>query len=615
MDAGAALKKVVRRSLGLIGARARKRLSIVIVLQALLAFLDLAGILILGVVVALLTAAVTDQEFGDSAPIVGDVVAFNFSNLEIALLGLGAGMLLLSKSVLGLLLTRRTFHFLANRQAEMASSLARQLLSQPLLVIRGRTTQNTAFAMTHGINAITMGVIGQSVVAVSEMLVMSAIIFGLLLVDWTVTVFTAAFFGLVAVALHKTLGTWSLSLGKKQSSLEVQSTAAIQNSMRAYREIVVTSRRAYFVDQIAGIRARVARVHADTYLLYQISKYVYEMALVLGAGLLVAGILLTQGLVQAIAVMTVFLVASSRIFPSLLRMQAALSNMRNSEGMAQFAFQLVDQMDATEVDGPWTQGKDASAEHAQASKAAAFNGEVVLQDVSLTYPQATEMALKAICARIRKGQVTALVGASGSGKSTLVDVILGLIPPDSGTVQVSGMNPRNAIVVWPGKIAYVPQDVVLIDGTVRENVALGVAQENVSDDRVWRVLNMTHLSDFLQAERHGLETAVGEQGVQLSGGQRQRLGIARALYSNPELLVLDEATSALDAETERLIALTLEQLFGEITVIVVAHRLATVKNADQILYLQKGELLASGDFEYLKRNVPEFQRNAELLGL
>jgi len=216
---------------------------------------------------------------------------------------------------------------------------------------------------------------------------------------------------------------------------------------------------------------------------------------------------------------------------------------------------------------------------------------------------------------IQPGQSVAFVGSTGAGKSTLADVILGAVFPDLGEVFISGRAPISTVREWPGAIAYVPQDLAILSGTVRENVALGISTEDIDDALVWEALQRAELADFLGENRSGIDTVVGENGVQLSGGQRQRLGIARALYSRPRLLVLDEATSALDAETERIITHTLESLAGEVTLIIIAHRLATVRNCDQVFYLREGELVSSGSFEQVRAAVPDFDKQAQLLGL
>lgn len=233
----------------------------------------------------------------------------------------------------------------------------------------------------------------------------------------------------------------------------------------------------------------------------------------------------------------------------------------------------------------------------------------------VTYPGAIEPALIAVDLDAPSGSSVALVGSTGAGKSTLSDVILGVIDPDVGHVTIGGATPKEAVHQWPGAIAYVPQAVALVGGTVRENVALGLPQEMIDDDLVWNALRRAHLAEFLADSREGLETFVGERGFRLSGGQRQRLGIARALYARPKLLVLDEATSALDSETEQAIIATLRDLKGEVTTVTVAHRLATVRQADQLLYLKDGKVMAKGTFDHVRKVVPGFNRQASLLGL
>ena len=612
------MRAVLGRARGLLPRRVQLLLLLVIAIQAALAFLDLAGVLLLGLVSALAATSVTGQSLSESIPLISSMPLIqNPSTGDVATLAVVAATLLISKSLLGLYLTRRTFLFLANRQAEIASSVARRLLTRPLLQVQDRSSQNTAFALTHGINAITMGIVGQGVVVASELLVMMALVGGLLVVDWVVTVFTIGFFGATAVFLHFTLGSRSLNLGRAQSALEVESIAAVQDAMKSYREISVSGRRGYFIDRIRELRWRVARIHANTYLLYQISKYVYEMAIVVGGGLLIGGMLLTRDIVSALAVATVFLAASSRLFPSLLRTQSALSMMRNSEGMAQFAFDLIDDIYPS---GDFRRTKigqsdDVRGLSADRSDTEVFRATVVMENVSLSYPKATRPALHCIRLTIQEGTSTALVGPTGSGKSTLADVLLGVIEPDSGTVLLGGRDPHEAIAVWAGMIAYVPQSVAIINGSIRENVALGLEPTSVTDDEVWRALARAHLDETLKDGRQGLDTLVGENGVQLSGGQRQRLGIARALLTNPRLLILDEATSALDAETERLISDTVSSLAGDVTVVTIAHRLATVQDCDQVAYLESGRLVASGTFAEVRQAVPDFERNAKLLGL
>jgi ABC-type multidrug transport system fused ATPase/permease subunit len=208
-----------------------------------------------------------------------------------------------------------------------------------------------------------------------------------------------------------------------------------------------------------------------------------------------------------------------------------------------------------------------------------------------------------------------LVGSSGAGKTTLVDVILGVLSPDKGEIKISGTVPLVAIAKFPGALSYVPQDVTISSGTIRENVAQGYPENLMNDGLIWEALKLAQLDEFVRTLPEGLDTNTGERGTRMSGGQRQRLGIARALYTNPLLLVLDEATSALDGQTEKYISDSIQSLHGRVTVLMIAHRLSTARNADYVVYMNKGSIVANGTFDEVRRQVPEFDHQARLMGL
>jgi len=352
--------------------------------------------------------------------------------------------------------------------------------------------------------------------------------------------------------------------------------------------------------------------------LNQVGKYVFEISLILGGGLLVLIMSVTKDVTSAIAVITVFLAASSRIFPSLMRLQSAGGSIRAATGQASYTYALVDALYEGENKHNPTRVSEKTASEFNAAIHSGFPGfisQVQCANVALQYPLADQPALSDISLTISAGESVALVGSTGAGKSTLADVILGVLIPNSGEIKISGMAPVDVVSKWPGAMAYVPQDVKVLSGTVRENVALGIPREEIDDSLVWEALERAQLADFLSKDRMGIETQVGENGVQLSGGQRQRLGIARGLYSRPRLLVLDEATSALDAGTEKAITETLEDLVGEVTLIVIAHRLATIRNSNQVIYLEGGRIVSSGSFDLVRSAVPNFDTQAKILGL
>lgn len=611
------IRRSIEKALSLINRRDRWILAAATLLQMLLALLDLAGVLALGLVAASAASAATGTPLSTGGiPLLSELVPTDASATIV--LAFVAAILLVSKSIISLFLTRRIFRFIANRQAMIAGSIAERLLSRPLLELQIRSSQETTAALTTGVNAVTIGTLGPATVVGGELALVIAMGVGLTLVDPFVALFTVLFFGAVALLLQQVLGNWAQRLGLSTTEAEIGSMESMQNALGTYRESTVSGRRGLLISQFKNLRWQAARVQADTYVLYQVGKYVFEVSLIIGGGILVLIMTLTRDVTTAVAIIAVFLTSSSRIFPSLMRMQMSLAKIRESAGTAEYTYKLVDALDVSESTSVTPaiikmSGAEFNKEIHSGYKG--FLGSITCSNVAVTYPGSGNPALTDVSLSVSPGESIALVGMTGSGKTTLTDVLLGLIHPEFGHVEISGVDPSEAIQRWPGAIAYVPQEVKLITGTVRQNVALGIPSGEIDDSLVWGALERAHLAEFLVQDRLGLETQVGEHGVQLSGGQRQRLGIARGLYSRPRLLFLDEATSALDAETEQAVTSTLESLVGEVTLVVIAHRLATIRNFNQVVYMNGGRVVAKGTFEEVRSLVPDFDSQARIMGL
>jgi len=610
----------IRLSLGLLTRRDRRILSAVVVLQTLLSFLDLVAVAMIGLVAAVAGTAAT----GTPPAILGSFIErFGLDDSDPMVLAISlaavAGVLMVTKSLLSFLLTRRSFTFLANRQAMISSRLAESLLSRPLLNVQSRSSQEIAYSLTRGVNSLTMGVVGQAIVLLGESSLIIVLAIGLALIDPLVAIFAFVFFGLLALLLHRTLARIGSRLGRRSQDAEIDSIESIQEVLRSYREVTVSGRTALHVQEFQSLRWTAASVQGTLMVYTQISKYSFELALIVGGALLAVSQVLTKDVAAAVAVIAVFLAASSRIMPSLLRLQDAAFAIRGNSALAGKTFALVRELEETPEDGESRQQVPATVLDAVltgiANQHKGFDSRITCEAVSFQYPGAERRTVDDLSVVVEPGTSLALVGPTGAGKSTVADLMLGVIRPDAGTVRISGLPPQDAIRRWPGAIAYVPQDVAVANADIRRNVALGLPASAIDDALVWEALERAHLAGVLVDQREGLDTKVGERGIKLSGGQRQRLGLARALYTRPHLLVLDEATSALDAETEAAIAASIAELSGRTTLILIAHRLATVRECDQVAYLEAGCPLTVGTFDEVRSSVPAFDRQAALLGL
>jgi ATP-binding cassette subfamily C protein len=232
-----------------------------------------------------------------------------------------------------------------------------------------------------------------------------------------------------------------------------------------------------------------------------------------------------------------------------------------------------------------------------------FDPKIEIKNLNFQYQNDKSFQIKDLNLVIEPGTHVAITGPSGAGKTTIIDLMLGVHKSEFESVKISGLSPLEAFKTWPGAVSYVPQTINIINTSIRENICLGFASDHKNDDQIWRVLEISHLASFVKELPDGIHTLVGEYGNKLSGGQKQRLGIARALYTNPKIIIFDEATSALDDETELLITETMNEFKGKMTVVSIAHRKSTIKNADRVIVISAGKISADGTYQEIQNKL------------
>ena len=599
----------VRRAASVLPKKDRKKIAAVMGLQVFMGLLDLLGVALIGVLGALAVNGVAAKQPGNRIQSFLEILQINTFEFQsqAAILGILASIILVSRTLISVFFIRKTLYFLSRRGAVVSSDLVKKLLSQPLLKLQERSSQETIYSVTHGVNAITLGVLGSAANLVPDLALLLIMTTGLFLVDPLIALSTTTLFGIIGILMYWLLHKRARRLGADEARFTIASSEKIDEVLKSYRESVVRNRREFYSKEIAELRFSLANVVAEVSFLPNVSKYVIEVTMVLGALFISALQFIFQDASNAVATLSVFLAAGTRIAPAVLRLQQGLLVIKSSLGTAGPTLDLIESLENVST---FKSSTDAvETEHY------GFTPIVSMSNLCFSYPNKNELAINGASLEILEGSSLAFVGGSGAGKTTIVDLTLGLLPPDSGTVSISGFSPSEAIEIWPGSIAYVPQDVLIINGTIKENVAMGYSLKAIEDQLIWDALEVAQLDEYVKSLPQGLETEVGERGARLSGGQRQRLGIARAMFTKPKLLVLDEATSSLDGQTEYDVTSAINKLKGRVTVVMIAHRLSTVRNCDQLVYLSGGKIKSVGTFEHLRETVPDFDKQANLMGL
>ena len=577
----------------------RRRLVLALGGSILTALLEVVGVASIVPLMQLLTGAdPTTGVLGRLSSWFGNPTS---DRLALIICGIVFGAFVL-KTAVGLAFRWWMAGFLAQQEADTAQSLLRRYLAAPYWVHLQRHTGDLNRVMSESVTQTYAMVVMGAISAVTEMASVLALAIVLLVMDPVPAVAAVAYFGIAGWAFNRFVGRRAHQVGVDfQESSYVMSVTGWE-TIQGIKEIRVRRGSGLFLQRYREARLRYADARRRSGFLTDLPKSVLELTFIGGVAVLVA-VAFTQGdAATTLTTLSLFVAAGFRLLPSLTRIMASMQMVK----MGRPGVDLV-LADMTDPDLPDVPGDDP-----RTSARMPLNHDLTVERVVHRYRDGEANVLDGVSLTVPVGASVALVGTSGAGKTTLVDTILGLHHPASGRVLADGVDIATDLASWQRNIGLVPQDVFIVDGTLRSNIALAEPDDLIDEARLVEAVRRAQLDSLVTGLPLGLESHVGERGSRLSGGQRQRLGIARALYRDPAVLVLDEATSSLDNETERRISDVVATLHGQMTVIVVAHRLSTVRSCDQVVFLKDGRVDAVGTFEEVRGLSADFARLVEL---
>lgn len=591
---------LINRSMKYLDRAERSKILLISCAQVGLAIFDVIGVSFFGAIASLVLSSINSQP-----PAALVLKILEFLNLDsLTLQSQTAALALIGVLILGL----KTYvsHKLSNKIL-MTLSISSARLSQNLVsklfllegnYLKGRNTQSILYDLTTGVSVLTVGVLGISASLISDLALLVVIFASVFYISVSVAVFTAIMFIGILILLRKFIDHRAHQLSTEATSASVNSNVTIIEILENLSTISITGTGAFFQRKVFVQRRHLNEVLAKQTLLPNIGKSVLEVSVLFGV-LVISGLeFLIYDSKHAILNLSIFLIAASRITPAVLRVQYGLLQVKSSAGTSDSAIELINILEA------YTEPTDVPDNNFE-------DHALVVRNLEFDYPQ-SDFQIRIDDIHVSQGEFIAIVGPSGGGKSTLVKMLTGLIRQKSGSISYSNQPVRQFLVENPGEIAYVPQHVGLIEDSLEKNVSFG---RELTETQLIRCLEVSDLASWALGDSEDIDAQIKMSPETLSGGQRQRLGISRAIITSPSIIFLDEATSAIDGHSEQVILDNLRTFNPKMTIVVVAHRLSSIRDADKVLYVDNGRILASGTFQEVRDKVGAFDKQALAMGL
>jgi ATP-binding cassette subfamily C protein len=588
------LIRAVGDAIRLLPAGCARRLWLLVPLMGISAVFEMVG---LGLILPLVNAiAIPDQPlhlpFAHHLGILAEV-----NGEEIVLpLAIGVAVFYLLKNALLLFAAWVENSIIMDAVARGASQLMRTYMTASYVFHLKHNSAELIRNINLACDDVFRGVLKPFMRLVAEGMIVVGIFTVLVLTDPVVTVAMGLFLGSVLAFFYVVTHRRITSGGRRSQALHAVILQGLNQSLGGFKEVRVRRCESFFIDAFVRLRHEMSQIQIFNQTIVEVPRLTIETLLVFAFVVAVVMVRARGGIaIEVLPLLALYALAGFRLMPTFNKLVLYLNTIRfNIPAMNNVLAHHRSLEAAAKVSPPHGEGRLEMAR------------DVRIEALSYTYPGAERPSLDHIDLTVVRGTSIGLVGGSGAGKTTLADVILGLLEPQSGRLLVDG-SPVVDAAEWQRSLGYVPQFIYLLDDSVRRNVAIGLADDVIDDAAVWRALEQSRLADFIRELPQGLDTPLGENGSLLSGGQRQRIGIARALYHQPQLLVLDEATSALDNATEREVSAAIEELAGQVTLVIIAHRLSTVRKCDVLYLLDHGRVLDCGSFSELAARSQAFR--------